>query len=47
MELYNRYLDLAKNIPNIYFLGRLGDYKYYDIDKAIERVIKVFDKRKK
>ncbi|GHT68723.1 UDP-galactopyranose mutase [Endomicrobiia bacterium] len=42
VELYNRYLDLAKDIPNIYFLGRLGDYKYYDIDKAIERVIKVF-----
>jgi UDP-galactopyranose mutase len=41
LKLYNRYLDLAKGIPNIYFLGRLGDYKYYDIDKAVERAIKV------
>jgi UDP-galactopyranose mutase len=41
LKLYNRYLDLAKGMPNIYFLGRLGDYKYYDIDKAVKRAIKV------
>ena len=42
-ELYNRYLNKAKDLNNIYFLGRLGDYKYYDMDKAIARAIEVFD----
>ena len=27
-------------------LGRLGDYKYYDMDKAIERAINLFEEIK-
>lgn len=42
-ELYNKYLKKAKSLDNVYFLGRLGDYKYYDIDKAIIRAIEVFE----
>ncbi|MCD8024957.1 MAG: UDP-galactopyranose mutase, partial [Candidatus Gastranaerophilales bacterium] len=42
MELYNKYLTEAKKIKNVYFLGRLGDYKYYDIDKAIKRALELF-----
>lgn len=34
-ELYNRYVELAKKEQNIYFGGRLGNYKYYDMDKVI------------
>jgi UDP-galactopyranose mutase len=41
--LYNKYLELTKDIPNIHFLGRLGDYKYYDMDKAIERALILFE----
>ena len=42
-ELYNRYLELAKErYPNMHFLGRLGDYKYYDMDKAVARAIEVY-----
>ncbi|MDR2616263.1 MAG: UDP-galactopyranose mutase [Endomicrobium sp.] len=41
--LYNKYLELAKGTPNIYFLGRLGDYKYYDMDKAVERAFNLFE----
>ena len=40
-ELYQKYLDLAKNTPNVHFFGRLGDYKYYDMDKAIARCIEL------
>ena len=40
-ELYQKYLSLAHNIPNVYFFGRLGDYKYYDMDKAIARSIEL------
>lgn len=43
VELYNKYLELAKNEKNVYFLGRLGDYKYYDMDKAILRAIELFE----
>ncbi len=44
--LYNKYLDLAKNLNSVRFLGRLGDYKYYDIDKAILRAINLFEEIK-
>ncbi|MDR3243911.1 MAG: UDP-galactopyranose mutase [Elusimicrobiota bacterium] len=37
--LYNKYLDEASKHKNLYFLGRLGDYKYYDIDKAVQRAL--------
>jgi UDP-galactopyranose mutase len=43
-RLYNKYLELAKNMPNIYFLGRLGNYEYYDMDKTIERALTLFEK---
>ena len=37
--LYQKYLDKAKDNPKVTFFGRLGDYKYYDMDKAIFRAI--------
>ncbi len=39
--LYQKYLEEAKNYPNVYFFGRLGDYKYYDMDKAILRCLEL------
>ena len=41
--LYNKYLEKSKKLKNIYFLGRLGDYQYYDMDKAIARALEVFN----
>lgn len=38
-KLYQKYLELAKQENNIIFGGRLGEYKYYDMDKVIERAI--------
>ncbi len=34
-ELYERYAALAKQEGGVVFAGRLGGYKYYDMDKAI------------
>jgi UDP-galactopyranose mutase len=35
-ELYNKYLELLKSkYPNIILGGRLGKYKYYDMDDTI------------
>lgn len=40
--LYRRYLDAARaEYPDIHFLGRLGDYKYYDMDKAVARALEL------
>jgi len=34
-SLYEEYKKLAENTPNVIFGGRLGQYKYYDMDKVI------------
>lgn len=34
-ELYEKYLELSKKEKNVCFGGRLGNYKYYDMDKVI------------
>ena len=33
--LYNKYKEEALKLNNVYFGGRLGQYKYYDMDKVI------------
>ena len=35
-KLYLQYKELSKNEPNVIFGGRLGEYKYYDMDKVVE-----------
>ena len=34
-NLYNKYRELADKEANVFFGGRLGQYKYYDMDKVI------------
>ena len=34
--LYEKYKELAKKEEKVIFGGRLGEYKYYDMDKVIE-----------
>ena len=34
-NLYQQYAELAKNDNKVIFGGRLGQYKYYDMDKVI------------
>ena len=35
-SLYEQYVELAKEEGDVVFAGRLGGYKYYDMDKAID-----------
>lgn len=36
--LHERYKDLARTmVPNVYLAGRLGDFRYYNMDQAIAR----------
>lgn len=37
--LYKRYKELADKEENVVFGGRLGEYKYYDMDQVIEKAI--------
>ena len=38
-KLYKKYRELAEKEKNVIFGGRLGEYKYYDMDKVIEKVL--------
>lgn len=38
-SLYEKYAELAKKEENVIFGGRLGQYKYYDMDKVIEAAL--------
>ena len=38
-ELYKRYRSLAKDSSEVIFGGRLGSYKYYNMDKIIESAL--------
>ena len=42
--LYARYKTLADAEKNVIFGGRLGEYRYYDMDKAIEAALKACTK---
>ena len=42
--LYKRYKEKADNIPNVIFGGRLGEYKYYDMDVVIASALKLAKK---
>lgn len=37
--LYEKYRGLAQQDDKVLFCGRLGEYKYYDMDKVIERAL--------
>ena len=38
-SLYEKYRQLAESENNVIFGGRLGNYKYYDMDKVIEAAL--------
>ena len=40
-ELYKKYKEEADKLPNVVFGGRLGQYKYYDMDKVIAEALKL------
>ncbi|MCR4874255.1 MAG: UDP-galactopyranose mutase [Clostridia bacterium] len=37
--LYAKYEEFAKSCPNVIFGGRLGTYKYYDMDKVVRAAL--------
>lgn len=45
-KLYNMYYDLARQEKSVIFGGRLGEYKYLDMDKVIESALALYNKLK-
>ena len=41
VSLYQKYKELASREKKVIFGGRLGEYKYYDMDAIIERVLSI------
>ncbi|WP_312828464.1 UDP-galactopyranose mutase, partial [Pantoea anthophila] len=44
MQLLNKYLDEAEKEENITFIGRLGTYRYLDMDVTIKEALDVVEK---
>ena len=41
---YERYLKLTETLPNFYPLGRLAEYRYYNMDVIVERALDLCDR---
>jgi UDP-galactopyranose mutase len=44
MEIYNQYKALAALEEDTYFTGRLGTYKYYNMDQVVAQSLTLFKK---
>jgi UDP-galactopyranose mutase len=43
-ELYKKYKLLADSMTNTFFTGRLGTYKYYNMDQVVAQSLTLFEK---
>lgn len=43
--MYSKYAEEAAKTPNLILGGRLGSYRYWDMDKAIADALHVFKTR--
>ena len=41
-ELYEKYNEEAKKLKNVFFAGRLGSYRYINMDKVVEESMNLF-----
>jgi len=42
---YERYLELAREFEDLILVGRLAEYRYYDMDDIVLRALQVFEER--
>ncbi len=42
-SLYKKYLDKSKKYDNLYLVGRLAQYKYYNMDLVIAEALKLYE----
>lgn len=41
-ELYKKYKELADAVPDVYFVGRLATYKYYNMDQCVAQALTIY-----
>ncbi len=41
-ELYKKYKALADATPDVHFVGRLGTYKYYNMDQCVAQALTIY-----
>jgi UDP-galactopyranose mutase len=42
--LYKRYAELVAQTPDVYFVGRLATYRYYNMDQCVAQALTVFSR---
>lgn len=42
-RLYQKYADKVQKLKNVYLLGRLAEYKYYNIDAIVKKALQLAD----
>lgn len=45
LEQYNCYKSEVEKLENVVFVGRLAEYRYYNMDAVIERALEIFESR--
>jgi UDP-galactopyranose mutase len=43
-ELYRKYQTLAEDLPHVHFAGRLGTYRYYNMDQVVAQALTLYKK---
>lgn len=44
-KLFAKYKDEANKLENVFFTGRLADYKYYNMDETVLVALRLFEKK--
>lgn len=44
-KMYEKYVEGAKDINNLIFVGRLAEFKYLNMDTVVKRALKTFEER--
>jgi UDP-galactopyranose mutase len=45
-ERYTRYQELAREMPEVHFVGRLGTYRYYNMDQIVGQSLTMYKRIK-
>ena len=43
LNIYNKYRKEAQKLKSTYFIGRLAEYKYYNMDQVVKRALDLFE----
>jgi UDP-galactopyranose mutase len=46
-QIYDRYKKEAERLTDVYFVGRLANYKYFNMDQAFKNALDLFDELQK